>query len=319
MTSKSLGIGLAGLGRHGMRYAQHLLAGDVPRARLVAVHRRDPETGRAWARLRDVTFHDSVAGLVADPAVDVLVAVLPPSLHPDAIAAAAAAKKPVLVEKPLATSPAAARHAIHSARSAGIRAMVAHTLRYNSVVRALWDMRQRVGEIQAISIDQRYEPAARAWLDDPAEGGPVLNVAAHGVDLLRFFSGAEVVEVRAFGRRIATRNVPDAFAAVLRLEPGDLLATLENTRAAGARTGRIEIVGSAGVLTADQMHGTLAEVHGRTRHTLPVDPPVPTVREVLRSFVDAMIEDKPTPIPLEDGLAAVEAAALIQSALGENA
>ena len=38
-TFRTLGIGLIGLGRHGSRYAKHILA-DLPDARLVAVSRR---------------------------------------------------------------------------------------------------------------------------------------------------------------------------------------------------------------------------------------------------------------------------------------
>ncbi|CAN0588151.1 unnamed protein product, partial [Laminaria digitata] len=41
--ASSIRIGLIGLGRHGLRYAQHLAAGDVPQASLGAVWTRDAE------------------------------------------------------------------------------------------------------------------------------------------------------------------------------------------------------------------------------------------------------------------------------------
>lgn len=315
MNQTTIGVGLAGLGRHGMRYAQHLLAGDVPRARLVAVHRRQQALGREWAAPRELTFHDSLESLAADPGVDLLVAVLPPALHPGAVAAAAAARKAVLVEKPLAADPEGARRAVELARAAGIPAMVAHTLRYNSAIRGLKERIPQAGQIHLIAVDQRFEPTDRQWLEEPAHGGIVINTAIHGVDLLHFLTGNEVSEAKAFGRRLKTRVMEDVFAACLWLKPGDILATLDNSRAAGGRSGVIEIVGSEGQLVADHVHGYLAEIRGRTRRILPVEPPVPTVREVLRAFVEALIAGRPAPIPFEEGLSAVLGAARVRAAV----
>ena len=162
MSHETLGIGLAGLGRHGIRYAQHLLAGDVPGARLVAVHRRRHDEGRAWAGVRGLVYHDSLDALAGDPAVDLVVAALPPSRHPGAVEAAAAANKAVLVEKPLAATAAEAERAVEAARRAGIPAMVANTLRYNSVIRALAAALPRVGELHLVAINQRLERTGRA-------------------------------------------------------------------------------------------------------------------------------------------------------------
>lgn len=315
MSNDTFGIGLAGLGRHGIRYAQHLLAGDVPGARLVAVHRRRHDEGRAWAKLRGLTYHETLAGLAADPAVDVVVAALPPSRHPGAVEAAAAARKAVLVEKPIAASEEQARRAVTAAADAGIPAMVANTLRYNSVVRGLAAAMPRVGEPQLLAINQRLERTGRPWLDEWDDGGPVLNTGVHGVDLLRFLTGLEVAEVQAFGRRIHHRNTWDLFAAALRLEPGGLVATLDNSRAVGGRSGRIEVAGSERQLVGDFVHGDLYEIEGRQRRPLLVDEPVPTVREVLRDFVRALSEGRPSPVPLEEGIVAVRACLKIADAI----
>jgi len=306
MPGTTLGIGLAGLGQHGIRYARHLLAGDVPRARLVAVSRRDEAAGRAWADSRGLRFYRELADLAADPAVDVLVAVLPPGLHPAAVEAAAAVGKPVLVEKPLAPDADRGRAALEVARRAGIPAMVAQTLRFNSVVRALRELVPTLGRLHLVAINQRFEPSGRPWLDDPDHGGLVLNTGVHGVDLLHHLTGGRVTRASALTRRVVTSRVEDLFAAVLVVEPGSILATLDNSRATGGRSGRIELCGEHGQLVADHVHGQLGEIKGRMYRPLPVEPPVPTVREVLRAFTDAILEDRPVPVPLEEGLAAVE-------------
>ncbi|MBH0190287.1 MAG: hypothetical protein HP492_00660 [Nitrospira sp.] len=56
MSKGSLGIGLIGVGRHGMRYARHLLH-DVSTASLKAVCRRHPEQG---LDLPGAAFNDCV-------------------------------------------------------------------------------------------------------------------------------------------------------------------------------------------------------------------------------------------------------------------
>lgn len=318
MTGSKLGIGLAGLGRHGTRYAQHLLGGSVDNARLVAVHRRDADRGRAWSRPREITFHDNLDDLAGDPRVDVVVGVLPPARHPDVVAAAAAAGKPVLVEKPLSADPESARRAVEVADRAGVPAMVAQTLRFNSVVRALRAHRGKVGELQFVAIDHRSEPSPRAWLDDERQGGVVFYNGVHAVDLLRTLSGAEISGVHAFGRNVLTHQVADLFCACLELEPGPILATIDQSRATGGRTGRVELVGSQGQLIADHVHGFAQLVRERRAEPLLVEAPVPTVQEALRAFVEAIRTDRPSPVPLTEGLAAVQGAEQIRAALGRR-
>src|SRR5947208_14298253 len=53
--SGSIGIGLVGLGRHGSRYAQHLLEG-IPGCHLAAVSRRDVGGGRAFAERHGLLY-----------------------------------------------------------------------------------------------------------------------------------------------------------------------------------------------------------------------------------------------------------------------
>src|SRR5438094_302874 len=106
-----LAVGLIGTGKHGQRYARHIRA-DVPELTLAALSRRDPARGREQARALGCRFHDDWAALVADPAVEAVIAVVPPTLHPALAAAVAAARKPFLVEKPLAPTAAAARQTV---------------------------------------------------------------------------------------------------------------------------------------------------------------------------------------------------------------
>jgi len=131
-----LRIGLIGLGRHGMRYAQHMRE-LAPRATLVAVCRRDALQGAAFADTHGLRFHNDFRALIADPHVDAVVVVTPPSLTSVICGEAIRANKPLLIEKPLAMSGAVARTMAEAAESARVPLMTAQTLRFDSTIQAL--------------------------------------------------------------------------------------------------------------------------------------------------------------------------------------
>src|SRR5262249_56063520 len=94
-------VGLIGAGKHGQRYLHHIRA-DTPQLRLVALSRHDTTRGAAQADELGCRFHAEWQALVADPAVEGVVAVVPPALHRPIAEAVAAAGQALLIEKPLA-------------------------------------------------------------------------------------------------------------------------------------------------------------------------------------------------------------------------
>ena len=98
-----LGVGLIGLGHHGSRYAKHLLH-DLPEARLAAVCRRRAEKGNGLPDAATVPCYSDYHELIADPGVEAVVVVTPPTLNRDICISVAQGKKALLVEKPLATT-----------------------------------------------------------------------------------------------------------------------------------------------------------------------------------------------------------------------
>ncbi|HEX5043897.1 MAG TPA: Gfo/Idh/MocA family oxidoreductase [Candidatus Polarisedimenticolaceae bacterium] len=303
-----LRIGLAGLGIHGMRYAEHLLRGDVPRAVLTAVTRRDATAGRTWAAARGIAYVGDPGELVDHPAVDAVVAVLPPDLHPGLARACLARGKPVLVEKPLAADAASAAEVAALVRETGVLLMVGHTLRFDPLVRRLKDLARELGPLRVLALNQRFEPTDRAWIDRPGPGGALLNTAVHGFDLMRFLTGAEAQSVDAQVEAVVTVRTEDEVMALVRLVPGPILATLDNARTTAGRSGRIEIVGEQGQLWGDHVHRGLFRVRGREQESLGPIPAVPTVAATLSAFVDAVLDGSPVPCTAEDGLQAVRMA-----------
>jgi len=301
-------IGLAGLGIHGGRYAAHLLAGDVPGLSLGAVSRADAREGSIFALAHGIAFVNDPRELATVPGIDAVVVCLPPDLHPPVAIACLEAGRPVLVEKPLAADVPAGERVLETARRTGTPIMVGHTMRFDGVVTAMRREAVSLGPLRVVAINQRFEPTRRSWIDTPGRGGILLNTGVHAFDLLRFLTGAEIVEARALTTRTVTHDTEDGFAATLRLEPGGILATVDNARTVAGRTGRIELAGERGQLRGDHIHRELTRIEGSERRDLGPVPRTPTIPATLSAFAEALRAGARMPVTAEDGLAAVRVA-----------
>lgn len=304
-----LGIGLIGAGKHGSRYAGHLTADLGGVARLVVLCRRDRTAGEAAARAHGCRFTTEIGEVLAARDVDAVAVVVPPTLHADICEEAAAAGKAILVEKPLAPTLAAASRIRTALDRHPVPFMVAHTLRFNAVVRALGRRLDTIAPLQAIYLSQRFEPSSLAWLDrrQIAGGGIVIHTGVHSFDLLRVLAGAEPESAWCRTWQIYTRETEDNFAAQITLG-GGICGTVVGSRSTASRNGLIEITGASGQLVGDHVHHLGYMIRERTRTPLDLGPETPTVLETLRAFVAAVRRGDPPPIGWEDGRAAVAVA-----------
>lgn len=302
-------LGLIGTGKHGVRYARHI-RDDCPDAQLVAIARRDAAKAAALAEEVGVRAYTDYRELIAREDLDAVIVVVPPGFHADIVTCAAQARLPILLEKPAATSVAAGemmRAALHEQR---VPLMVAHTLRYNAVVRAVLAARASIGTIHSLSLTQRFEPSPLDWIDDPERsgGGMALHTGVHLFDLLHVLTGLEPEAVTCQMERVNTRRTEDSFVATVRLGGGAVLASVCCARTTGGRTGHIELSGERATLVGDHVLHQAYQVVGTRMEPLATGQPVPTVREAVRDFVRALRERAPMPITLDDGLRAVAVA-----------
>jgi predicted dehydrogenase len=299
----ALRVGIVGAGKHGERYLRHVA--DVPELRLVALARRDRGRGEAQARAYGCRFHADAAHLIADPEVEAVVLVVPPTLNAELASRAARAGKHLLIEKPLATTLADCRRIAAAVGASGVTAMVAHTLRFNAVVAAIRAALPTIGRLHATVITQRFEPSTLAWLDTRvAGGGIVLHTGVHSFDLLRHLTGDEARHVSARIDRVATRDSEDNFIAAIEMERGTL-ALVGGSRATAGRSGAIELAGRDGQLVGDHVHGHAATLTGTERRALAVGAPVATVAATLREFAAAVRERRAPSITIADGAGSV--------------
>ncbi|TAJ10821.1 MAG: Gfo/Idh/MocA family oxidoreductase [Nitrospirae bacterium] len=315
----SIGMGLIGLGRHGARYAKHLLAG-VPGCRLVAVSRQDIRAGAQFAEEHGIPFYADWRDLLRRSDVQAVLVVTPPSLNREICLAAAQAGKALLIEKPLACSTAEATAMVEAAQAAGVPLMTAQTLRFTPVLRRLREQLATIGPVEFFSLCMRAERPPHAWLDqkDKAGGGVVLEIGIHHFDLLRYLTGQDVIEVRAETARRHTKQVEDLAQVRFTLASG-AACFVELSRVSGGRLCRAEAIGQKGQLTADVGTSTLTRIEGWKVVEVESVPDRPTIEIVLEAFARCLKDKAPMPVSGEDGLRAVAMAeaAYRSAALGK--
>ena len=165
---------------------------------LVAVTRRDRAKADDYARRHNVSrVHASADELIRDRDVDAVYIATPPSSHCELALKAAAARKPCLVEKPMAMSHAECVRMVEAFRVAQTPLWVAYYRRALPrflKVRELLNARA-IGRLTSIHV-KVTDPlatgeAARAWRFNAqiAGAGLFLDLASHYFDIIDFLAG----------------------------------------------------------------------------------------------------------------------------------
>lgn len=171
----------------------------VEGAEVVAVADDDASRGTEFAERHGIEYGST--GEVLDR-VDAAIVCAPNAEHGEWIERAAAAGVDVLCEKPLAADVDEARRAVETCDDAGVALGVAMPVRFNEPIRqakAAHDAGE-LGDLHGIVGTNLLQwMAAGSWITDPglAGGGAIMDHSVHVVDLARWITGEEVVEVHA--------------------------------------------------------------------------------------------------------------------------
>jgi UDP-N-acetylglucosamine 3-dehydrogenase len=184
---EALRIGVIGAGIMGSNHARVLTSlSDI---RLAGIADPDPKQ------------RDFVTGALGCPAVsdldgllklgvDAVTIAAPTHLHHEIALACISHGIHVLVEKPIASTVQEGREILSAARRAGVTLMVGHVERFNPAVRAIKDA-IKGEDILSIAIT-RVGPFPPRM----SNVGVVIDLAVHDIDLIRWFTDSDIVEVQ---------------------------------------------------------------------------------------------------------------------------
>src|SRR6186713_1635371 len=184
---RPLRVGVVGVGVMGSNHAR-VFAG-LPGPELVGVADPDRKQADFVARtLGCIAVADVNELLERD--VDAITIAAPTHLHRDIALACIARGVHVMVEKPIASSVGGGREIINVARRAGVTLMVGHVERFNPAVEAIKEA-IRGEDILSIAIT-RVGPFPPRM----SNIGVVIDLAVHDIDLIRWFTDSEIVDVQ---------------------------------------------------------------------------------------------------------------------------
>jgi phthalate 4,5-cis-dihydrodiol dehydrogenase len=220
-----LRLGVIGLGRAFMLMRPSFLLDD--RVRLTAAADPRPAAREAFAAEFGGRAHATAEALVDDPDVEAVYVATPHQFHEAQVLLALAARKPVLVEKPMALDLAAARRMADAAERAGLPLVVGHSHSFDApylLARSLVGT-PGVGTLRMITAlnftDYLYRPRRTEELDTSQGGGVVFGQAPHQVEVVRLLGGGRVRSVRAMAARPDPKRPTEGlYSAFLAFEDG---------------------------------------------------------------------------------------------------
>ncbi|NJD19293.1 MAG: Gfo/Idh/MocA family oxidoreductase [Gemmatimonadetes bacterium] len=234
-------IGVAGVGALGFHHAR-ILAG-LEGVALAGVHDVRRERAEGVARELGTVASPTLASLLE--ACDALVVAVPTHAHEEVAVAALGRGTPVLVEKPLAPTLAAADRILAAARAGGACVQTGHGERFNPAILAALPFLERPLFIES----HRMAPFTPRSTDVAV----VLDLMIHDVDLVMSLVRRPLAEIAATGVSVLTASVDIAHAR-LTFE-GGAVANLTASRISLERTRKLRVFQPSGYLSLNLAEG----------------------------------------------------------------
>ena len=251
--------------------------------------------------------------LLSDDNVDLVDMAVPHFLHRDSCVAAAASGKPILMEKPMATSLEEADQIMTAVAKSGAPACIIHNYLYSArsstALRLLAD--GGIGRpflVRIEGLSDSHWPGARAYDPDwrtrtsTGGGGALIDNAYHNLYSAAAYMGSPVTEVYArLGTFVRDIEVEDTVVATLTHANGGTSQILVGWSVGAAK--RVEeIHGDGGSILFDHDGRELAVLRGGEWSYPDVsEKETSSFAPLFEEYADALESGGPPPVPFEEG------------------
>jgi predicted dehydrogenase len=267
---------------------------------LVAVMRRDAARAAEFAARHGVPrWYSDARELVNDPEVDAVSVATPPSSHLELALLACSARKPTLVEKPMALNHAECARMLAAFQAASVPLFVAY---YRRAQPRFVEMKRlvesgaigvpRAAIVQLTAPSPRIDPADLPWRLRPeiSGGGLFADLGCHTLDLLDFILGP-IVEASGYAANQGQLYpAEDAVVLSFRFASGAMGQGIWQFSTAERRD-CVEILGSEGsiITSTFSTHPLVCrDAQGNeTRRELPT--PSPVQLPLIQTVVDELL------------------------------
>ena len=328
-----INVGIIGAGRIGQVHARSILTG-VPEARILAI--ADPYMKPAvaeWAKSVGIEgVYTDHRKILDDERIDAVLICASTTLHAQLSLEAIAAGKHIFCEKPIDQSVAKIEE-VKAALEASPKKLVyqvGFNRRYDHNYRAMRKAVQegKIGEVQFVRVSSRDpEPPPAEYVS--LSGGMFMDMMIHDLDMVRYLSGQEIVEVYAQGAclidpAIGEAGDVDTVAINLKLANG-ALATIDGSRkAVYGYDQRGEVFGSKGCIVnandseSNVVISTVDGVTGEKPLWFFLERYMGSYQAEVREFIDCILNKQDPVVGIEDGLVSIKLALACAKSMKEN-
>jgi predicted dehydrogenase len=188
---KDVGFGIIGIGRQGLRLAEHLRK-DIPHGKLIAVCRRS-KAGHDYSKKHGIKFYSNHHDLIRDKDIDAVIITTPSNLHGVQALDALKSNKHILIDKPIASTIKEGKKIINLARKDRLTVAVNFPLRINTVTQTIKSHLSNIGKLRKIQVFVTHGPIRSKWQSDIklSNGGVILDLGSHYLDLIAYITGSQ--------------------------------------------------------------------------------------------------------------------------------
>ena len=237
--------------------------------------------------------------------------------HSDLIEAAVAAGKAVLCEKPVDLSLERARACLKKTARSKTPIMIGFNRRFDpnfGAVKAALEAGE-IGKAELLSITS-FDPAPPPVAYIKVSGGIFRDMMIHDFDMANFMMGQPPVSISAVGSSIVDKAIGkagdiDTAVVTMTYKDGRIAVIKNSRRAAYGYDQRLELLGSEGLLQAQNMlentvvKSTAAGVTGAKPTYFFLERYMPAYAAEWDAFVQAATGKGAVPVTLKDGVAAL--------------
>lgn len=328
-----LKVGFIGCGMMGVQHARTL--STFPDVEITALWNRTRDRAERLAAEVGGTVYDRYEDMLQQD-LDAVYVSTPDHLHVEYAKAVLDSGKHLFLEKSIATNlEDGAEIAAAGDKHPDLVAMIGYPLRFRPVHRKMkeivsredagkaiqsWSLRTHFLHPDQISYDQsrnEYYKVPEWYYKGEHAVGPIFSHGSHDYDLLRWMCG-DIESVFAYGGTyiFPQDSVADGFTVSLRFKNGGIgqVATPWVPRVAynmiGVATENLTAVNNNGELR-------VKDDYGPEQRTVFTDE-VTHWQLMQRQFIDSIKEQRPSPIPLKDGLKAIAVSVAASKSLRER-
>ncbi len=244
---KTVGFGIIGIGRQGLRLAEHIRK-DIDHGKLVAVCRRSQE-GHEYSKEHDIKFYSSHHDLLADDEVNAVVIATPSGLHGAQAIDALKAGKHILVDKPIASTVEEGKQILAIANKESLTVGLNFPLRTSPVTAAIKENLPALGKLKKIQIIVSHGPVRSAWQSNLklSNGGVIMDIGSHYFDLLSFLIGCQPSAIN----NAYSEEAENEHSGFVDLDYGDFSVSMVLMRSQKLKKNIVTCAGDKGFISAD--------------------------------------------------------------------